>query len=182
MKTSIHTITRRFLLAFLLLPGVAVMMPACGESEPPELARGAQVVENMLRPSILSRMAFCVAFPDGTPSQFVSYLFSEMGAAEWPPSEEWASDAEREQMELIGLVLAPKGVAFVPLRPDPGRGKQIVLRFDDDRGVVIADAYLDPGGRPVFTREWKLPRVTPAPGIELLYESNRDMGLKAQSF
>lgn len=105
-----------------------------------------------------------------------------MGSAELPPSEEWADEMEKEQMAAIGAPLMPAGVAYSSREPDPSAGKQVVLRFDDERGVVIVDAYLDPAQPPVFTREWAIKKVMPAPGIDEIYQSNVEMGLSPRSF
>lgn len=155
---------------------------ACANRGPPELVQAADAFEDMLEPINLSRSMFVVAFPGGKPSQFVSYLFSDMGAAEWPPSEAWAGEIEREQMEAVGQTLLPADVAIVSRSPDLGRGKQLVIAYDNKRGVVIGRGYVDPATEPTFTREWKLPQVEPAPGVEMIYQTNLELGMSAQSF
>lgn len=164
------------LLAFLVLT-----LTACGVSEP-DLAQAADVIHYMMKPLHLSRSVFYVAFPDGRPSQFVSFIFSDMGAAEWPLSEAWADEMEREQMKAIGAPLVPEGVAFVPLSPDPDAGRQLVVKFDDSRGMVIVEGYVDPTQDPVLTREWKLSKVEPEPFMEAIYQSSVDLGMSDQAF
>jgi hypothetical protein len=58
----------------------------------------------------------------------------------------------------------------------------MVIGFDDERGVVIAYANIEPAEDPVFTREWKLPRVEPAVGVVEIYRSNLDLGMSPQTF
>ena len=177
MKLKMSHLRRRVpLLALWVL-----VLAACGESVP-ELAQAADVIHYMMKPQHLSRSAFYVAFPDGVPSQYVSYIFSEMGAAEWPYSETWADVMEREQMKAIGAPMVPEDVAFVPLSPDPGAGKQLVVKFDDSRGVVIVEVYVDPAQDPVLAREWKLPKVEPEPFMEDFYRSYVEMGMSDQAF
>jgi hypothetical protein len=166
------------LLLFLWL----ITIVACTQSGPPELEQAADVVGDMLKPINLSRSMYSVAFPNGRPSQFVSYMFSTMGSAEWPPSEEWVDEIEREQMAAIGQTLIPAGVAIVPQTPDSDLGKQLVVTFDNDRAVVIAHGYEDPVAEPVVSREWKIPQVEPAIGIREIYEANLEEGLSPQSF
>jgi hypothetical protein len=182
MNLALMVKNTRAATSILLLIFVVLATVACTESGPPELVQAAGAIDDMLKPANLSRSMYSVAFPDGKPSNYVSYMFSEMGAAEWPPSEAWADELVREQMEAIGQTLLPADVAIVPLTVDPSLGKQMVISFDDERGMVMAHGYLDPAGEPTLTREWKLPRVEPAPGVELFYRANLDEGLSAQSF
>jgi len=172
---------RPWLVLVMLFFG-SVMLASCGESAPPELTQAADAVEAMLKPVNLSRSMFTAASPDGTPSQYVSYLFSSMGAAEWPPSEAWADEMDREQMAAIRQPLLPADVAIVPRAPDPTVGKQLVISFDDDKGIVIARGYLDPADEPLLAREWKLANVQPATGVREIYQSNLELGMSPVSF
>jgi len=168
------------LLLCLLLATLA--MPLACQKAPPELKQGMDVIGYMLAPRHMKRSAFSAAFPNGKPSQFVSFLFSDMGAAEWPAAEDAVTDMEREQMKAIRAPMAPAGVAYVPRRVDPTRGKQVVITFDDERGMVIAEAYVDPLAEPVLVREWKLPHVKPGRGVADMHRSNADLGAGDQSF
>lgn len=136
----------------------------------------------MLEPINLSRSMYAAAFPDGKPSQFVSYMFSDMGVAEWPPSDEFADEIEREQMAARGLTMLPADVIFIPRIPDPKYINQLVVSFDDERGLVIVEGYMDSTEEPVLTRELKLPQVKPAVGIQEIYQTNLEEGLSTQSF
>jgi hypothetical protein len=164
---------------------LALLLAACSQSTaskldltPPELKQAARVVEYLLEPRHLSRSAFSVAFPECRPSQFVSFMFSTMGTAEWPDSEAMAEQDPmlREQAEAIRAPLRPKGVAIIAREPNPASGQQIVVKADDARGVVIVEGYTDPKLQPILTREYKVPRVTAGPGVRAIFESNRDLG------
>lgn len=159
-----------------------LVLSGCGDSGPAELRQAADAVADMMKPVNLSRSMFVAAYPDGKPSHYVSYLFSTMGSAEWPPSEEWADELDQQQARAIGLSLWPAGVAAVPRAPDPALGQQFVISFDDERNVVIGYAYVDPAEDPVFAREWKLSSVEPAIGVKEIYQSNLDLGMSPQSF
>lgn len=43
------------------------------------------------QPTAEEKLAAMGRFPNGKPSQFVSFLFSSLGAAEWPESESSAA-------------------------------------------------------------------------------------------
>jgi hypothetical protein len=169
-----------------ILLAVVVFAFACAvESDvPKDLEQGADVVGSMLKPNHLSKSMFSAAFPKGKPSQFVSYFFSDMGAAEWPPREdsgEFHQD-EIQAMKQAGEIMMPARVAFIPLKPSPGKGKQIVIKYDDGKGVVITEGYIDPSQKPVLVKEWVLPKVAALPGVEEIYQSNAQLGMSDQTF
>ncbi|MBU8872114.1 MAG: hypothetical protein KOO60_14695 [Gemmatimonadales bacterium] len=166
--------------AFIVL--TALTLSACGPEEPPELKKAAAVIQYMMAPPNLSRSAFCVAFPEGKPSQYVSYLFSTMGSAEWPPGEDWVDKIEIETARVIGIPISPRGVTFIPRNRKNSAGSQLVIGCDDARGVVILEGYGPADTEPALYREITLREVNPAPGVALLFESNAQMGMDAQSF
>ncbi len=170
---------------FLVLATIVLLgsfLISCGEKAPPDIIQAADAMHNMITPKNLSRSMFCAAFPNGKPSQYVSYLFSNMGSAEWPPSESNVTPIEREQMKSIRQELIPNGVAILPKTPDSTQKKQIVMAFDDAKGLVIIKGYVDPSAKPVLVREILLPKVKPAPGVEMIFRSNADLGMSSQSF
>lgn len=171
--------TARLLVLVLALP---LVMLSCGKSAPPDIVQAADAMHEMLTPSSLSRSMFSAAFPKGKPSQFVSYLFSDMGVAEWPPSQGSATPMEIEQMKAIRKTMLPDGVAIVPKAPDKSRGRQIVMAYDDPKGIVVILGYVDPKKKPVLLREILLPNVDPAPGIAMMYNSNKQLGMTSQAF
>lgn len=165
------------LLALALLLGLA----ACSSSAPPELQRGVQMFRWMLAPMQLPRSMYS-AIQDGKASTFVNFVFSDMGAAEWPESE---ASAERdpmlkEQAKSAGMPLVPKGVAFSAYAPNPAKGRQIVLKADDARGMVIVEAYDNPAGKPLLVEEIPLPKVQPAPGVAEMARSAMEAGMSPQ--
>ncbi|MCI0707516.1 MAG: hypothetical protein L0Y80_08555 [Ignavibacteriae bacterium] len=139
---------------FLLL--LCFTLAACGGGSdvPPELERAASIVEDALQPSSLERSSFPVVLPEGTPLEFVSWYFSTLGTAEWPPREDDPEAAGMPDMKM------PIGVSFVHTAPNVGIGKQIVLKWNDERGVVIVEGYVDPLKQPMFVKEFTLPKVT----------------------
>ncbi len=146
-------------LLFILIAGLT----ACAESPsgPPDLEQGIRVVRYMASKNQLRRSSFLVVYPEGKPSDFVNWMFSTFGTAEWPPSEEMAEmdPMTLEQAKSIRMPIIPKGVAIVALKPDEERGRQVVIRADDARGVLIVEGYADPGQAPVAQSLIKIPKV-----------------------
>ncbi len=110
----------------------------------------------MLKPLTFQRTTFAVTQPDGSPSAYVGYLFSSMGVAEWPEREGFYPEDDHQ---FVGPLL-PDEVAIVPFQPDPSVGSlQLVIRPDDDRGVLIVEGYVEGEQDPVLRQEWTLPTV-----------------------
>ena len=158
-----------------------VLLLACSQGVPPELTQAAYVIHYMMKPANLSNSAFSAALENPKPSQFVSYIFSEMGVAEWPDSDAFG-ELEREQIRAVGAPTVPDGVAFVPRTLDPERGKQIVVGFDDPRGMVIVEGYVDPRSEPVIKRDWRLQNVSPALGMRQKFRTAAEAGFADQAF
>ena len=129
-----------------------------GPEEPQELKRAAQAVAYMVAPKHLERSSFYAIYPEGKPSQFVKWMFSTFGTAEWPPAEDSPDEAALEGAIALRIPIIPRDVAIIRDKPDADLAKQLVVRADDLKGMVIAEGYLAPEGPPVLTREWKLTR------------------------
>lgn len=146
---------------WLLLAGgllIGLTIASCDEKEPEEpieLRRAAAVVKYIMEPNHLGRSSFLAVFPEGKPSDFVVWMFSTFGTAEWPPRED-GDPMELEQAKSIRMPVIPKDVTLTPREPDPEKGKQIVIKSDDPRGLIIVEGYLNPHEPPSLRREWKL--------------------------
>jgi len=166
----------------------SVLLGCLGDPAPEDLRQGADVIASMAAPRHLRQSMFLGIFPNGTPSQFVSFLFSSLGAAEWPESESsLAMDPIfGEQASAIGMPLLPEGVAFTDRSPKAELGRQIVVRFDDSRNLVTIEGYLDPTRPPVLTveREFRVPTLRPQERelLRQIAESNLQLGASAQAF
>lgn len=126
---------------------------------------------------------FPAVLPNGTPRQWVSYYFSTMGSSERLPDEKHATEEDREMARAMRTPLWPAGVAAVHSMPNPSLGKQIVLKWDDARGIVIVEAYLNPSGEPEFVWEIPLPRATSTNELaRISAQSQMEMGGTFQSF
>jgi hypothetical protein len=159
---------------------ILLLITACAEQVPQELNQAAKVIKFMMKPSNLSRSSFSVLFDQHKPSEFVSYIFSEMGASEWPMG---GGLDDPEQLQSIGAPVPPTDVSFASRKPDLENMKQIVVGFDDAKGVVTIAAYLDPTKPSVFEREWIFPTtIKSAPGIDEMTQSVLQMGVSYESF
>jgi len=104
----------------------------------------------------------------------VSFLFSDLGAAEWPP-------AEGVEEGLPGQSLPPN-VAVTHAGPDASRAMQVVIRWDDERRMILFEGYADPLEPPVIRRETDLPVVRPSDAARLAAQGILEMGGRAQAF
>jgi hypothetical protein len=168
---------------------LATTLVGClGDPAPEDLRQGASVIGSMAAPRHLRQSMFLGLFPSGKPSQFVSFLFSTLGTAEWPESERSAARDPilGEEAAAIGIPLLPDGVAFTDRSPKSELGRQIVVRFDDPRNLLIIEGYVDPTQPPVLTveREFRVPTLRPHETLLLrrIAESNLELGASAQAF
>ncbi len=138
-----------------------VFLYSCSETETisSEIKRGVHVVQYMAAKRQIQRSSFRFTHPEGKPSDYVNWMFSALGAAVWPDTEDMAEmdPMIAEQAKSIGAPLIPKGVRILPLSPNPEFEKQIVVKFDNDRRLLIVEGYLDSKGIPVITKELKFP-------------------------
>ncbi len=142
--------------------GLLLMLPLFfinreGEPEYPELERAVRVVKHLSSQRQLKRSSFLVYFPEGKPTDFVEWMFSGMGKAEWPPIEGGLEPDLEEGAKSIGTPIAPKNVGLSPNTPNKEAQMQVVVTADDSQGLIQVTGYLDPSQQPVLTREWPLP-------------------------
>ncbi|MGP0630546.1 hypothetical protein ACTRW9_12610 [Nitrospina sp. 32_T5] len=119
----------------------------------PRLEQAVKVVRYLSSPRQVSRSSFSAMFPDQRPTEFVKWMFSTVGKANWPPSENGHGD-EVEAAKSLRIPLIPKDTLIVPGQPHLNKaGRQLVIKGDDRRGVLVAEAHFDSRHPPVFTRE-----------------------------
>ena len=144
---------------------LAIAMAGCGkpQSAPdPQLRQAEQVARHLTSVRHLRRSAYGATAQSGKPSELVSFLFSDIGVAEWPAADD-GNAMEREQHRATKTPMFPAGVALVSTSPNARMKRQVVLRADDARGELIAEGYTDPAGPPVFTERWPMPELAKLP-------------------
>ncbi len=126
-----------------------------------ELRKGIAVVRYMSAQRQLQRSSFLATYPGGTPEQFLEWLFSPMGAAEWPPYEGGLefSPEEEKMVRKAGMPFIPAGLLLVPHEPDTEKGMQVVISFDAETRSLIAEGYENPSNPPVLVKEWAFPEL-----------------------
>jgi len=166
-----------FAVAFIM--AVFVKLYPTPEADHPELYQTYRAMRNMCTEANLTRSAFPYVYPECRPSEWVSYLFSSLGTAEWPPRAEM--EFTEEETRIARIAALPRDVEVVPLRPRRNFDRQIVIRFDDTAGVVTAEAYETWNEDPVFKREWTIPKVTASEFAIQAAESNLQMGMNFET-
>ena len=135
-----------------------VLMAACsGSSEPPpDLVAAVAVVGYLASPRYIEISMYSATAETGTPSEFVSYLFSDMGASE--RSEPARPEESGGNGKRGGPPSWPAGIGFYALKPDFRGGRQVVVVPDDARRIIVAEGYVNPAGKPVLRREFAMAR------------------------
>jgi hypothetical protein len=147
--------------ALLVAIVLAIAMQGCGKSasaSDPDLRQAEKVARHLTSVRHLRKSVYATTMQTGKPSELVSFLFSDMGVAEWPEADE-GNPAVREQHRATRTPMAPGNVALVARNPDPRAKRQVVLKADDDKGELVAEGYADPARPPVFTERWPMPEV-----------------------
>jgi len=163
-------------------------MIACSAAPSADLEQSAQALLWMAAPRQLRRSSFSVLFPDGTPTQYVSYAFSDMGRAEWPEfAARVAEDPElREMTRAIRMPLLADGVAVTHTSPKLELGRQVVLRADPAHARLIVEGYASPTAPPLvrLERAFEVPELRPRERaiLEPITRANLDTGASAQAF
>ncbi len=145
------------------------------ESNHPQLFRTYQAMRIMCTTANMEKSAFQYVYPEARPSEWVSFLFSTLGSAEWPPIA--GRELPEEEARAARIMVLPGDVTVVPLRARRNFAKQVVIRFDDSEGVVIAEGFEAWNEKSVFQRKWTIPKVTPSELAIQTAESNLEMGL-----
>lgn len=143
----------RHALTTVVLP-MLVLLGSCADepAPPPTFAAGYETLDRALSERNLNRTGFASRFPKPTARQVVSFLFSPAGSqallADVSPLGEEIDPVQDVPVWPHGIMLRHSERSEFGLR-------QVVLTWDDARGVVIGKAY-DEGVEPVFSKEWKV--------------------------
>ncbi len=145
--------------------GFVLMLPLFFLEESPkdhiDLRKGIAVVKYMSSESQLKRSSFLATYPGGTPEQLLKWMFSPMGAAEWPPREGGLefSPEEEKMVKRTGVPFIPSGLVLIPNEPDFEKGRQVVIRADTENRLLIVEGYENPSDQYVIEKKWVFPKT-----------------------
>jgi len=124
------------------------------EPEYPDLRQAEKVLRHVSSEQQIQQSSFSMMRFEKTPNNFLNWMFSSLGTAGWHVSEDY-SEFSADEMKFIkeNSPVVPKNVDIFANRPKITRGKQIVIRADDSRRMLIAEAYLKPNRNPVFVSD-----------------------------
>ena len=165
-----------------LLLFTLIVAAGCKKPVPDDLQQAKNVIANILSPFELHNSMFPAAYPDCKPSEFVHYIFSDLGAIEMPESRPASAAKESGAGAIAGYIYTglpwPEGVAMIPLSPDPQRGRQIVLKPDDEHAILTIELYEDPSQEAVAHFDVDVPKVTPTEMSRAAFQSNIQAGAR----
>lgn len=144
-----------------------------------DLNQAMRALQSMSSPSFLSRSCYSVLYPQGKASDYVSYLFSDLGVAEWPPTES-EDDTFSAELKKSGQPVFPQGVVIRHEKPDPDAEKQIVVRSGDANNEIIYEGFLKGTAAPVLTRKKQIKPVTANANAQAMCESGLQLGANSQ--
>jgi hypothetical protein len=146
-------------IGFLLM--LSLFYVGWDDPEYPSLQKAERFVRYVSSERQLKRSSFLALAGKKTPSHFVMWMFSPMGYAEWYVVEgsnlEFSAD-ELKMIQRSGIPSIPSDVAIVSEKPNLERGKQVVVRGNNVKNMIIAESYLNPNEPPVRIREWEFPQ------------------------
>jgi hypothetical protein len=132
-----------------------VLLVSCSSSPNinPRLEQAVLSFKYMTSKKFLSDSPFKNIYPRQIPSEYLEYIFSTIGSAEWPTAYD---EGEEEQLRSVGIPIMPLDIAIAPNRPDLKVDLQIVLKADDKTGMIIIEAYEKAGEDPVLVVKRKI--------------------------
>ncbi|MDB9314176.1 hypothetical protein PN462_13775 [Spirulina sp. CS-785/01] len=159
----------------LILVAWGLLNSCQGQTTDEQLQQAAAAMADMTKPSTLSRSCFYFVYPNGQATEFVQYLFSDLGSAEWPVA---IDPMEAEQMKSIGKDVLPPEVRVSPQQRRYPQEKELVLSANAE-GEIVAEGYLQEEATPTLTQTWSLATATPDEPTRQLCQSNIEMGIDA---
>ncbi len=134
--------------ALILIAGIGMAASYATADESPrdaELSQAIEYAKELVSKDALSTSLFGHVIPGGGPTDYVQYLFSDMGIEEWDQSE-------------AGPAVLIAG------RKNESEGKQVVIRGVEGRDELILEAYSDPEDEtPDWEARIRFPEVMPDP-------------------
>lgn len=163
--------------SFLLGIGVLFSL-GCQSAPDPDLKQANAAMAAMATDRTLAQSCYSAVYPDGEASDFVNYLFSELGAVEWPIAFD---EMEEEQFEAIGQPFLPSNVTVSLSQRKQPNSKEIVLVADDESRSILVSGYLEASNDIVFEDQWSLGTAQASEATHQLCQSNLEMGISPLS-
>ena len=161
-------------LTVCLLIGSILGLQSCQAPPDEDLTAANAAMAKMASASTLRRSCFTIVYPEGQASDFLSYLFSDLGTAEWPIAFD---EMEAQQMKSIGQVPLPPNVVVSPNSRSTPDSKEIVLIADDDNREIRVEGYLADSEDVALEANWPLGTAQAGEDARMLCESNLQIGI-----
>ncbi len=152
---------------------LGLVLGACQAEVDPELQQANAALRGMASPLSLSKSCFFVAYPNGQASDYLSFLLSDLGAAEWPVAMD---EQERQQLKAIGQLPMPTTVSVSVEQRRYRDRKEVVLRADNGTRSVLVDGYLPNSDQVQLAARWQVGTAVPDAGVRALCQSSLEMG------
>lgn len=121
-----------------------------------EYEKAAYVIGQMVKDANADRSAFRVYYPGGNAKDFVEYIFSTPGSAEWPPSEDSDIEMTNDEAAAAGIIKIPKGFRYYKQNLNTGWEKQVVVKWNNEDNAIITEVYESPERPAKVIKIWKL--------------------------
>ena len=158
----------------LLASSIILLLTACGSAPDEDLTAANTALSQMASNRTLSRSCFTVAYPDGQAADFIDYMFSDLGSAEWPVAFD---EYEEQAMGSIGQVPLPANVAVSPLSRTSPNQKELVLTANNAERKILVQGYLANDSKVVFEDEWPVGTAVADDMVREMCISNLEMGI-----
>jgi hypothetical protein len=154
--------------------GLWFLFSGCEKPPDPDLAQANRAVGKMAANISMTRSCFSLAYPNGKASDFVDYLFSDLGTLEWPVAMD---EMEEKQMRSAGQTPLPSDVMVSRLQRRHQDQKEIVLQGDDTNRTLLVEGYLPGEDRVNLKAEWPVGTAQADEFATSLCNSNIEMGM-----
>ena len=161
-------------LSYFFFGIIFVLATSCQSGVDEDLKQANDSLAKMTTKRNLAKSCFSVVYPQGDVANFVNYLFSDLGAAEWPIAFD---EMEAEQIESIGQTPLPRNVVVSPLKRNQLNSKEIVLAPDLENQVVVVKGYLPGSQEVVWENQWSLGTAQASEDTQQLCQSNLETGI-----
>jgi hypothetical protein len=147
-----------FALGFLFM--LPMFFMKTGDGELGDLRKAVHVVRHTAARRQVQRSSYMLLQGQRNPTHFVKWMFSPLGTAEWFVTEDM-TEFSAEEIKMVQKVspIIPRNVSIVPYAVNPDRKRQVVVKPDDVKNQVIAEAYADPQSPPVFVERFNFPKL-----------------------